>query len=398
MTLLLVVEINIHIHHVFQRRKGNYFWAMQIGSLGCLVDVIALLVRNFVPHSVRVWPLYTFLATVSWAVYTVAQLVILYSRLHLVLRSLILQRCIFLAIVIVSPVLIITDWIVVWPAWNPSTSQHWSVATAIVERIAQLGFSIIEVSINVVYAVCLVKMLRLKSSVRQRRVMWDLIYVNALAVAFDILNIVLAYVNRVGISRPIQTFTYALKLRLEFIVLNQLMAVAARKLQRETFGERRYNRSPKSDNHWSSGQVGKKLGIDDTLAESVEKRPSDASDRAILEVAAPAPIALKESSSSIGANPSESKSRPLQSNPIGGSAKQSPHSMVAIRRQSLNSTKTLKSPVIDKALPASPTRKARGLRKNDDDEPEEDTIGLHEWERKARPILEVPWLPRSIDL
>lgn len=77
--------------------------------------------------------------------------------------------------------------------------------------------------------------------------MLDLIYVNIIIVLFDILVVVLLYLNQVGISHPIQTFSYALKLKLEFVVLNQLMAVAARGLQRESFEERRYHHSSAHD-------------------------------------------------------------------------------------------------------------------------------------------------------
>ena len=70
---------------------------------------------------------------------------------------------------------------------------------------------------------------------------------NVIIVLFDILVVILLYLNGVGISHPIQTFSYALKLKLEFVVLNQLMAVAARGLQRESFEERRYHHSSPHD-------------------------------------------------------------------------------------------------------------------------------------------------------
>ncbi len=50
-----------------------------------------------------------------------------------------------------------------------------------------------------------------------------------------------------GSSHPIQIFSYAVKLQLEFVVLNQLMAVAARGLQRENFEERRYHHGSAAD-------------------------------------------------------------------------------------------------------------------------------------------------------
>ena len=109
------------------------------------------------------------------------------------------------------------------------------------------GYTLVELILSGIYVWSLLGLLKLKSSIRQRRVMLDLIWVNVIIVLFDILVVILLYLNRVGISHPIQTFSYALKLKLEFVVLNQLMAVAARGLQRETFEERRYHHSSAHD-------------------------------------------------------------------------------------------------------------------------------------------------------
>lgn len=44
-----------------------------------------------------------------------------------------------------------------------------------------------------------------------------------------------------------QTFSYAVKMKIEFVVLNQLMAVAARGVQRDNFEERRYHHGSRAD-------------------------------------------------------------------------------------------------------------------------------------------------------
>lgn len=51
-----------------------------------------------------------------------------------------------------------------------------------------------------------------------------------------------------------QTFSYAVKMKIEFVVLNQLMAVAARGVQRENFAERRYHHGSRADG-FSAGKV-----------------------------------------------------------------------------------------------------------------------------------------------
>lgn len=147
---------------------------------------------------------------------------------------------VFYSICTISPILIITDWTTTWPAFSPKTSEEWSSAEATAERIVQLGFSGLEVTINVISAIAITRLFRCRVNVRQKRVMRDLISVKILIVISDILNIRLVYVNRIGISHPIQTFSDAMRFRVEFIVLNQLTAVAGRGFGQEIFEEKRY--------------------------------------------------------------------------------------------------------------------------------------------------------------
>jgi hypothetical protein len=376
MTFLLIVEVNIEIHRVFERRQGIYFWAMQIGIIGCTLDALAMILRYLVPGASRVWVLYTLMPTVGWAIYTVAQLTVLYSRLHLVSHSQKVQRRVFYMIVIVSPILIVTDWITTWPAWDPDpkVTDRWSAAEAIVERIAQIGFSIVEVTINMIYAVSLVRILKLKSNVKQRRVMLDLVYVVSLATIFDVLNIILVYVNRTGISHPIQTFAYALKLRLEFIVLNQLMAVAARGLHQNPFAEKRYHYPGASTINHGSKQPG-----------SSKATLSDGS----VQLSAPPPTVLKAIRSPTTA---DDIPRSHRSPSLGGRSNwYPPHTKSALRNLLPQKSHARKASDEHAMVPMSPKRKKNGLRRNDLDEPEEEEVGLHEWENRGQPILEVPW-------
>ena len=114
-------------------------------------------------------------------------------------------------------------------------------------RYNQIGFTLVEVVLSGVYVWSLLGLLNLKGSVRQRRVMLDLIYINVIIVSLDIVVVILVYLNQTGISHPMQTCSYAVKLKLEFVVLNQLMATAARGLQKTNFEERRYNQSSAAD-------------------------------------------------------------------------------------------------------------------------------------------------------
>lgn len=390
MTYLLVVEINIEIHRVFRRRQGIYFWAMQIGSIGCILDATAMILRYLVPGAERVWILYTLMPTVGWAVYTVAQLTVLYSRLHLVCRSHEVQRRVFYMIVIVSPILIIADWVTIWPAWDPDpkVTDKWSAPAAIMERIAQLGFSMVEVTINVIYVVCLMRLLKLKSNVRQRRVMWDLIYVNAVAVTFDVLNIILVYVNRTGISHPIQTFSYALKLRLEFVVLNQLMAVAARgnNRDRNIFAEKRYHYS-------SSADASTTKSLRRRENESLDFRPSNTTTESdSIQIFPPLPSVLRSVDSSAAQTiPEEnlhshlSTSTSEKSDWYSSHVESRLHSLLPQNRYWRSGSGS------HEMVPIKMKRRRNGLRKNSDDEEDDETIGIHEWEKNGKHHLIASW-------
>ena len=108
------------------------------------------------------------------------------------------------------------------------------------ERFNQLGYTIAEAVISGVYITPLLAFLKVKFSVRQRRVMLDLKFVKAVVIALDLLELVLVWLNLNGLSHPVQTSPYVLKFRLDLAVLNQLMAAAARGIYGEIFGEKRY--------------------------------------------------------------------------------------------------------------------------------------------------------------
>ena len=221
---------------------------MLLGIWGCLIDSIGVVLKYFVPRPEPLWLVYTLFLLGGWTIYAPAQLLVLYSRLHLINRNHRLQRWVLIMIIAVASLMIIPTWPLVWQAFNPydpHLSSLYSPREAIVDRCTQIGFTVTEIIINGIYIWSLTEILRLKSTVlnsgiRQRRVMTDLMYVNVIAICLDTLTVVLVFLNQTGISHPIQTFSYILKFKLEFLVLNQIMAVAARGSRRFSVADRRY--------------------------------------------------------------------------------------------------------------------------------------------------------------
>src|ERR1700737_3865512 len=79
-----VIEIIIFIFNTFKRRNGLYFWSMLVASLGIPIHAVAVLLRFFglAPDFFM-----CVVTVVGWYAMVTGQAVVLYSRLHLVVRD-----------------------------------------------------------------------------------------------------------------------------------------------------------------------------------------------------------------------------------------------------------------------------------------------------------------------
>ena len=134
--IFIIVDVNVGIWRIFRRAQGLYYWSMKLGTIACLVDAIGVILKYMRPNPYPIWGLYTTCLLAGWSIYAPAQLLVLYSRLHLVNSSRKVQRYVFIMILSTVLFLIIPTWIVVWPAYdpNPKISSVWSPRDAIVER------------------------------------------------------------------------------------------------------------------------------------------------------------------------------------------------------------------------------------------------------------------------
>ena len=437
-TLFLALETAFEIIRLFRKRRGLYFWSMIFGVSGCVVDCVGIILKYLRPKP-NIWPFYTLCLLCGWTAYALAQLLVLYSRLHLVNRSQRVQRFVFIVIVSTIFTCTIPTWIVVWPAYdtNPRISSLWSPRDAIVERYTQIYYIIVEAIVSGVYIWSLLGLLYMKSSVRQRRVMIDLIYANIIILAFDLLTVILVYLNQLGLSHPIQSFSYIFKLRLEFFVLNQLMSVAARGLNRETFAEKRYHH--RSQNDIFSSELrrwgGQEPPPTEQKVESLEperniqakKTPSrDDFSKGSLQISMPSPTLTMGNRPSVSAiserkSPGKEKDMPPfppedtssdeasqmpPESPVLPPEEHSPSNRGRIKTAMASvHPRSRRDPDGSESKPISghgekSTSKGSGTlktiwRNSLDENDDEEEIGLHMWENRGRVILEVPWFKTS---
>ncbi|MCJ1331183.1 hypothetical protein MMC10_007871 [Thelotrema lepadinum] len=226
LSLWLVLEFHIQVFRFFKKRRGLYFWSLLVLSWGVLLHSIGYLLNWFAPNCP--WQLYALMDAIGWSMLVTAESLVLYSRMHLVTRNHKVHRFVLGMIIFTALFVQIPNWCISIPAVDrdPAISAVWSPRDSIETRIQQVAFLLQEGIISSMYIWYTGKLLKPNVQIRERRVMLDLIFVNAAVIILDVVVIVLAFTNEHLAKEPLQNLSYALKLKLEFFVLNQLLEVS----------------------------------------------------------------------------------------------------------------------------------------------------------------------------
>lgn len=92
------------------------------------------------------------------------------------------------------------------------------------EKIQMTAFCIQEFIISTVYLLETVKLLKTSYHEKKRKVMYQLIFVNAFIIIIDLALLGVEYASLYQLETTLKGIVYSIKLRLEFAVLNQLVA------------------------------------------------------------------------------------------------------------------------------------------------------------------------------
>lgn len=248
-----VLEITISTFTTFNRRRGLYFWSMLIATWGTLLHAISGFLRYFAlapnfPMSV--------LICIGWYAMVTGQSVVLYSRLHLVTSHHRYPRFVLWMIIIDACIFHIPT-TVLFLGSNHGVDS-WITPFNIYERVQLTGFSVQETLISTLYiwetVTGLRPVLALKGP-RGQRVIFNIILVNAIAILLDASLLALEYTDHFDIQTTFKPLVYSLKLKMEFTVLNSLVAVirttppSIEEIQRTHYDD--LNIHP----HWSGDQV-----------------------------------------------------------------------------------------------------------------------------------------------
>ncbi|EAW08140.1 uncharacterized protein ACLA_028650 [Aspergillus clavatus NRRL 1] len=219
------IELIILVFVTFSRYSGSYFWSLLVSAvLGLIPYSIGFLLKFFQLTS-QTWLCVTCL-TVGWWCMVTGQSVVLYSRLHLVVRSpRILRRVLLL--ILVDAVLLHLPTTVLTYGSNLAASDAARAAYIrgynVMEKIQMTGFCLQEFVISGLYIYETVRMLRLDPDRGKRKIMYQLVAINAIIILLDLGLLVVEYMNKYILETMLKGAIYSIKLKLEFAVLGKLV-------------------------------------------------------------------------------------------------------------------------------------------------------------------------------
>ena len=219
-----VIEIVVHIFNIFKRRQGLFFWSMLVASLGIAVHAVAVLLRFF-----KLAPDFAMCVVIiiGWYSMVTGQAVVLYSRLHLVVRD--DRKSYWVLVMIITNVCILHFPVtVLFLGSNAGNPKPFLKPFIIYEKIQLTGFCIQEFIISGLYiweAMHALKPVLAIKRPKQRNVIRNLVLINLLVVFLDISLLITEYTNHFDIQTTYKTAVYSIKLKMEFNILNQLLSV-----------------------------------------------------------------------------------------------------------------------------------------------------------------------------
>lgn len=217
------LELIILVFVTFREYHGLYFWSLLVSaSVGLVPYSLGFMLKFFDYGSA--W-ISVSLLTVGWYCMVTGQSVVLYSRLHLVLRNhTVLHRILFMicidACLLHIPTTVLTYGSNLAPAHHrPPYINGYNV----MEKIQMTGFCIQEFVISGLYIWETTKMLRLDPDKTKRKIMYQLVIINLIIILMDVGLLVIEYIGLYTMETMIKGVIYSIKLKLEFAVLGKLV-------------------------------------------------------------------------------------------------------------------------------------------------------------------------------
>lgn len=234
--------VDLKVFTTFKRRNTLYFWSLLITSWGIISHSIGIILKWFVGKCP--WFVNTSFATFGWWGMVTGQSLVLYSRLHLVVRDQRVLHAVFIMIITNFLIFQVPTTVLTFGS-NQANPGLWLKVYNVYERIQLIIFTLQETIISIIYIHSTLKLLQPTDPEDTRHTKKFLIYLNILVIILDIAFVIEVYCGEWVYKTGTQSLAYSIKLTIEFIVLNKLMDAfrfGNSSWSRETrFGSSRHN-------------------------------------------------------------------------------------------------------------------------------------------------------------
>ncbi|KAI9799563.1 MAG: hypothetical protein M1825_004489 [Sarcosagium campestre] len=217
------IELNVQVFLTFKRHRGLYFWSLIVASWGIALHALGFILKFFVEGTP--WELYSVIIMLGWWAMVTGQSIVLWSRLHLVVRDNRLLRAVLAMICIDAICLHIPTSVLTWGSYSPNPAPFQS-KFEIVEKVQMTVFVVQETIISVLYVWATLRLLKPIYHGRTRKVLVHLVVINVVIICMDAVLLGMEYSDHYEIQASLKPMVYSIKLKLEFAVLNQLMVLA----------------------------------------------------------------------------------------------------------------------------------------------------------------------------
>lgn len=216
------LELLLLIFTTFHHYSGLYFWSLLVASFGLLPYSIGWLIGYF--QLTNNWVGFG-INNVGWVTIITGQSVVLYSRLHLVVRNENILRAVKWMIIVDAVVLHVSTIVVHLGSNLGHHEAEFRRAWDVVERIQMTGFCLQEFIISGIYVWKTMELLRVVKKKGTKRVMWQLLTINVVIIVMDIALLALEYRGFLIMEQAFKVVIYSIKLKLEFAILGKLVEI-----------------------------------------------------------------------------------------------------------------------------------------------------------------------------
>ena len=214
--------VNLKALTTFKRHNTLYFWSLIVTSWGIISHSLGVLLKWFVGSCP--WEVHTAFASFGWWGMVTGQSLVLYSRLHLVVRNQRVLRAVLVMIIFDFCLLQVPTTVLKFGSTRTEAGV-WLMVYHVYERIQLIVFTLQELIISIIYIRAAVVWLSPGDTERKRHTKQFLIYLNVLCIALDIAIDCEVFIDAWIYEEATQSLAYAIKLTLEFAVLNQVIEV-----------------------------------------------------------------------------------------------------------------------------------------------------------------------------